>query len=90
MVVIKRQWYAVFRALVDKGALGADGYEEFVQILHNVIPEHPYHPTSDELKRMEVQSFRHNVTLWDEANAPVTGARFEAYLRIANATLKAF
>ena len=90
MVTIKRQWYAVFRALVDKGALSAECYEEFVQILHNVIPEHSYLPTSDELRRMEVQSFRHRVNLWDEANAPVTGARFEAYLRIANATLKAF
>lgn len=90
MVTIKRQWYAVFRALVDKGALTPEGYEEFVQMLRNVIPEHPYLPVADELRRMEVQSFRRAVKLWDEADAPVTGARFEAYLRIANATLEGY
>lgn len=90
MVNVKRQWYAVFRALVDKRALGVRDYDEFVQMLRNVMPGHPCLPVADELRRMEVQSFRLSVGLWDESDAPVTGARFDAYLRIANAILEVY
>ena len=46
-------------------------------------------PVVGELRRMEVQSFRRCVEMWNEADSPVTGARYEAYLQLARATAKA-
>ena len=39
---------------------------------------------------MMVDSFARAVVLWDEREAPVTGERFKAYLRIARATMEAW
>lgn len=83
-----RQWYAVYRAMVDRRIVDEDSYTQFVLMVREAVPDHSHLPVAAELRRMEVQSFRRPVDLWDEADAPVTGARFEAYLQIARATVE--
>ena len=90
MVTMRRQWYAVYRALMDVRVWEGDAYGEFVGMVERVVPEHEFLPTSSELRRMAVQSFARPVSLWDSDNAPVTGSRFGAYLQIAHATTEAW
>lgn len=82
----KRQWYAVFRALVDAEVYGADEYDPFVATVTGTVPGHGRLPSSAELRRMAVQSFRKEVSRWKESDAPVSKSRFAAYLRIARLT----
>ena len=81
-----RQWYAVYRSMVDMGALCEGEYSAFCDKVAKLLPEHGHLPTVGELKRMAVQSFRKRVALWKKGDAPVTGQRFDDYLRIANLT----
>lgn len=84
---IGRQWYAVFRPLVDKGALPSNGYDTFVRWLEEALPGHHNLPDAKELRRMAVESFAKPVCLWDADKAPVSGKRFEDYLMIAQRVL---
>ena len=86
MVTLGRQWYAVFRAIVDKRGWGKHDVEGFVDMVAHAVPEHEHLPSVKELNRMMVDSFARAVPLWNEREAPVTGGRFKAYLRIAQAT----
>lgn len=81
-----RQWYAVYRAMVDKGVLENGDYGFFCDKVIQVLPEHGHLPVASELRRLAVQSFRKPVALWKSNDAPVSNYRYEAYLRIANLT----
>lgn len=81
-----RQWYAVYRSMVDKGVLGEGEYTAFTERVANLLPNHGHLPVAGELKRMAVQSFRKPPALWERGDAPVSGQRFDDYLRIANLT----
>lgn len=81
-----RQWYAVYRSMVDKGVLAEGEYSSFTDKVASLLPEHGHLPVASELKRMSVQSFRKPAALWERGNAPVSGQRFDDYLRIANLT----
>lgn len=81
-----RQWYAVFRPMVDKGVYDRNDYDAFVWQVHEVVPEHAHLPTVTELRRMAVDSFAKPVSLWLPHKAPVSGKRFEDYLHLANLT----
>ena len=78
-----RQWYAVLRVLIDGGLWAEGGYDSFCQHLATLLPDHGHLPASKELSRMAVFSFAKSVYLWDENNAPVSGARFRDYKAIA-------
>lgn len=78
-----RQWYAAYRAMVDCKAVAADDYAGFVELLCEVVPEHGHLPRVVELQRVAVQSFSKPVVLWERGNAPVSGQRYDNYLRIA-------
>lgn len=84
-----RQWYAVYRAMLDRGATEKDGYSGFAELVARLVPEHGHLPVAGELRRMAVQSFRKQVALWERKDAPVSGQRFDDYLRIARAMLEA-
>lgn len=86
MVKHARQWYAVYRSMVDQGALGEGEYSDFCDKIVSLLPDHGHLPTASELRRMCVQSFRKPVALWERGDAPVSGQRFDDYLRIANLT----
>lgn len=78
-----RQWYAVFRPLVDVTFLTAKDYDEFVGMVRKVVPDHEHLPKRLELQRMAVGSFTKPVKKWREDNAPVRGTRFYNYKAIA-------
>lgn len=84
-----RQWYAVYRALVDKGAYMDGAYTDFCDTVARLLPGHDHLPSASELRRLSVQSFRKPVPLWDRNDAPVSGSRFDEYLRIARLALEA-
>lgn len=79
----RRQWFAVYRALVDKGSLPMGDYSTFVELVERTVPAHPHLPTTDQLQRMSTLSFRKRLSLWDRNDAPVQGARFDEYYAIA-------
>jgi hypothetical protein len=81
-----RQWYAVFRPMVDKGVYDKNDYDAFVWQVHETVPMHPHLPTGTELRRMAVDSFAKPVSLWLPHKAPVSGKRFEDYLHLAMLT----
>ena len=79
----RRQWFAVYRALVDKGSVQVGDYPAFVELVERILPEHPHLPTADQLLRMSTLSFSKRLSLWDRNNAPVQGSRFDEYYAIA-------
>lgn len=81
-----RQWYAVYRALVDKGAYADGAYTDFCDTVARLVSGHDHLPSASELRRLSVQSFRKPVSLWERSDAPVSGSRFDEYLRIARMT----
>ena len=81
-----RQWYAVYRPMVDRGAWSEGDYCGFCKKVASLLPGCARLPVASELRRMYTQSFRNPVTLWDAAKAPVSGQRFYDYLHIANLT----
>ena len=81
-----RQWYAVYRTMVDKGVLDDGEYGAFCKKVMSLLPMHGHLPEARELRRMAVQSFRKAVCYWKEEDAPVSGMRFDDYLRIAQLT----
>ena len=88
MVKNGRQWYAVFRPLVDKKYLGKAEYETFCDLVASVVPQHEHLPDAGQMQRLAVQSFAKPVVLWDEADAPVKGKPFKDYKRIAERMLE--
>lgn len=81
-----RQWYAVYRAMVDKGVLENGDYGFFCDKIIRVLPQHEHLPVASELRRLAVQSFRKPVALWNRNDAPVTNYRYDAYMRLATLT----
>lgn len=78
-----RQWYAVFRKMVDYGVIGEDDFLEFCERVRRLLPSHGHLPIAKELQRMAVQSFAKPVAMWRPDNAPVSGSRYRDYLSIA-------
>ena len=81
-----RQWYAVYRVLVDNQQADENSMSIFCERVTALLPGHGHLPTARELQRMAVQSFAKPVALWSAVNAPVSGVRFNDYLRIARMT----
>ena len=81
-----RLWYAVYRAMVDRGVLEEGDYGLFCKKVTSLLPMHRHLPEARELRRMAVQSFRKPVCFWKEEDAPVSGMRFDDYIRIAQLT----
>lgn len=81
-----RQWYAVYRPLVDHELTEKGNFDGFCKRVHRLLPDHEHLPTAKEMSRMAVQSFAKAVVLWDRKDAPVQGVRYDDYLRIAHLT----
>lgn len=78
-----RQWYAVYRAMVDYGVAEEGNLHDFCERVKSLLPEHGHLPITKEMQRMAVQSFTKRVSMWQPDNAPVSGARYRDYLSIA-------
>lgn len=81
-----RQWYAVFRAMVDLELLADCDYDPFVEKVSALLPTHKRLPVTAELRRMATDSFRKEVDKWKSNDAPVSGYRFDYYLKLAKLT----
>ncbi len=79
LVTNSRQWYAVYRAMIDAGVYEKNDYSSFCEKVEKEAPNNQYKPKRDELIRMVQRSFRRPVKLWSEDDAPVTGKRFYDY-----------
>ena len=77
-----RQWFAVYRALVDKKVISMGEFDKFCSLVMKAVPNHKYLPNPADLPRMEVQSFRKPIKHWDSLDAPVTGKRYWQYVDI--------
>ena len=86
MVKKARQWYAVYKPIADRELTEKNDFEGFSEHVCRLLPGHEHLPTAKELSRMAVQSFVKKIDLWDRNDAPVTGTRFDYYLRIARMT----
>ena len=86
MITARRQWYAVYRAMVDAGAMKEMDFDAFIESVAAEVPDHPALPTRHEMQRMAVDSFVKPVALWRANNAPIKGKRFDVYLQIARRT----
>lgn len=82
MVKIGRQWYAVYRAMVDMGVMKVNEYDAFCEKIAAEVPDHDKLPQSDEIQRMAIQSFAKPISSWREDDAPATGKRYRDYLEI--------
>jgi hypothetical protein len=78
-----RQWYAVFRSMVDCGVVNEGAVPLFCERVKQLLPEHGHLPAHKEIQRMAVQSFSKCVSMWRPDDAPVSGARYADYLNIA-------
>jgi len=85
-IKIARLWYAVFRKMVDRLIYKEDDYEAFCDRVTLEVPCHKHLPKPVEMQRMAVDSFAKPVRKWNEDNAPVSGARFNSYKRLAEET----
>ena len=81
-VKVARQWYAVYRAIVDKDVLKVEDFETFCSMVIKEVPEHEHLPIVLEMQRLAVLSFRKPIKKWDPSDAPVKGERFKAYKSI--------
>ena len=85
-----RQWYAVYRGLVDCEAVGEGDYKGFVALVAEALgADYSPLPSAKELGRMAVLSFRQPVERWRADDAPVSGQRFHDYQRLARLTIDA-
>lgn len=83
-ITVSRQWFAVYRALVDYNVVAAGDIQGFCFRVKALLPDFKSLPDAKDLaSRMDVMSFSKPVAMWTESNAPVAGARFEEYRRIA-------
>jgi SOS-response transcriptional repressor LexA len=82
-VVYQRQWFAVYRVLVDSGALLKNDFASFIELVRQTVPDHVALPTLTQMQRMNEFSFKKPLPLWDRYNAPVQGSRFDEYYCIA-------
>lgn len=82
MVQHARQWFAVYRALLDKELAEKDDFVGFCDRIKRLLPDHKHLPEPKEMGRMNVQSFSKPIAMWTETNAPVRGTRFKDYLSI--------
>lgn len=79
-----RQWYSVFRILVDRGYyLSNDSISTFVGDVAKWVPEHPCLPNVYDFTKVAQGCFRKPVAFWNPEDAPVTGKRYIDYLDIA-------
>lgn len=84
----KRQWYAVYRMLVNYSVVDDGDYEGFCERVEMEVPKHGHLPSVAELQRMAVMSFAKPVRQWAMDYAPVTGKRFKDYKNLAIETEK--
>ena len=84
MIKNGRQWFAVYRVMVDAGIVTLADYSGFCKMVKEAVPGHEFLPSPVEIGRLAIDSFKKPVAQWNPRYAPVSGKRFDDYLEIAN------
>ena len=82
-IKVARMWFCVYRVLVDVGYLPQGDFEGLKIKMDTLFPENEFNINPREVSRMDTQSFTKPISLWNDSNAPVTGKRYNDYLRLA-------
>ena len=78
-----RQWFCVYRVLVDKGYLHDHAFYELRERMDALFPNNDFNINAKDLSRMCYGSFDKRLFFWEESTAPVQGKRYAEYLRLA-------
>ena len=82
-IKVARMWFCVYRVLVDVDYLPQGDFEGLKIKMDTLFPENEFNINPREVSRMDTQSFTKPISLWNDSNAPVTGKRYNDYLRLA-------
>ena len=88
MLAVKRRWYSVYRALVDRGYVKYCDYDGFIASIERLYPDKDFGIDKKELQRMAVGAFDKPVSLWTPSDAPVTGNAYKGYYSVASVVLQ--
>ena len=89
MIQNNRQWFSIYRVLVDRKRIQKGDYVGFVSLIQDILGEEAPNITIDDLRRMSVMCFNKPFVMWTPENAPVKDKRFFVYLDIAKSFNKA-
>lgn len=89
LVTANRQWYAVYRSMVDESIIADGDYPEFYSKVKDALGEDAPELDLKDIRSMAQMSFNKPLSLWNPDNAPVTGSRFYKYLEVGMAFKKA-
>ena len=78
-----RQWYCVYRVLVDKGYIHDRAFYELRECMDKLFPGNEFTINVKDLSRLAVGSFDKRLFFWEEQTAPVQGKRYGEYLMLA-------
>ena len=85
MIQNNRQWFSIYRVLVDRKRIPNEGYVSFVNLIQDLLGEDAPNLSVDDLRRMSVMCFADPFVMWTPENAPIGEKRFYDYLNIARA-----
>lgn len=93
MIKNKRQWFAVYRALVDCNTahpvVKEKDFAGFYALLHEVMGDEAPELNLSDLRRMDILSMARPLERWDADNSPVAASRFYDYLSVGREVLSA-
>lgn len=85
MIQNNRQWFSIYRVLVDRKFIPDDGYVSFVNLIKNLLKDDAPNLSAEDLRKISVMGFAKPFVMWTPENAPVKDKRFTDYLNIAKA-----
>ena len=85
MIQNNRQWFSIYRVLVDRKRIPNEGYVSFVNLIQDLLGEDAPNLSVDDLRRTSVMCFAEPFVMWTPENAPIGEKRFYDYLNIARA-----
>ena len=79
-----RMWFAVYRALADRGVLKKDDFRAFLPLVQSIVPNHPHIPTLTEMMRLNVGCFSKPFAQWTLEKSPFKkAATYNEYFHLA-------
>ena len=83
-----RNWFAVYRVLVDCKFITKGRYDVFCNLVNYVLPDLKTKPDKGEIGRMETDCFADPFETWTDEKAPVHGENYLKYYRAGEAMIK--
>lgn len=84
-----RLWFAVYRAMTEKGWVTLKDYSGFCMDVARLLPDHSCLPTAKGISDIDVDCFSKSIEKWSKSDAPVNNsATFAAYKGIGERLLR--